>query len=96
MPHPRNPNPRKIAIPKVRDDRNPVEYRIKLTPKTHDELLLYQQLYRQTYGQDIDARDLLEPIIRRFLENDRGFRRFKKQGGEVLQSKSPDNPRTSR
>ena len=71
MPH--------IAIPKVRDDRGPVEYRIKLDPKTNDDLLLYRELYQRTYGQRIDAKDLLEPIIRRFLDNDRGFRKFKKQ-----------------
>ena len=71
MPH--------IAIPKVRDDRPPVEYRVKLDPNLNDELLLYRQLYVRTYGQEIEAKDLLEPIVRRFLASDRSFRKFKRQ-----------------
>jgi len=71
MPH--------IAIPKVRDDRPPVEYRVKLDPSLNDELMLYRHLYVRTYGQEIDAKDLLEPIVRRFLAADRSFRKFKKQ-----------------
>ena len=69
----------KLAIPKVRDDRQPVEYRVRLDPKVNDDLLLYQQLYQQTYGQAIEVKDLLEPIVSRFLANDRCFRQFKKQ-----------------
>lgn len=68
----------KIAIPKVRDDRPPVEYRVRLDPALKDELLLYRQLYVQTYGQEIEAKDLLEPILRRFLATDRAFRQFRK------------------
>ena len=81
-----------IAIPKVRDDRSPVEYRIKLDPKTHDDLLLYRKLYQQTYGQEIEPKNLLEPIIRRFLDNDRGFRRFKKQANGGAPSKPAESP----
>ena len=68
-----------ITIPKVRDDRPPVEYRVRLDPSLNDELLLYRQLYVRTYGQEIEPKDLLEPIVRRFLAADRSFRRFKKQ-----------------
>ena len=68
-----------IAIPKVRDDRPAVEYRVRLDPSLNDELLLYRQLYVRTYGQEIDPKDLLEPIVRRFLAADRSFRKFKKQ-----------------
>lgn len=68
-----------IAIPKVRDDRPAVEYRVKLDPSLNDELLLYRQLYVRTYGQEIEAKDLLEPIVRRFLAADRTFRKFKRQ-----------------
>ena len=68
-----------IAIPKVREDRPPVEYRVRLDPSLNDELLLYRQLYVRTYGQEIDPKDLLEPIVRRFLAADRSFRKFKKQ-----------------
>ncbi len=67
-----------IAIPKVRDDRTPVEYRVRLDPNLNDQLLLYRQLYMQTYGQEIEAKDLLEPILRRFLATDRAFRQFRK------------------
>lgn len=77
-----------IAIPKVRDDRSPVEYRIKLDPKVNDDLLLYQKLYKQTYGQEIEARELLEPIIHRFLDNDRGFRKFRRQQGGKSEKRS--------
>lgn len=69
----------RIAIPKVRDDRPPIEYRVKLDPSLNDELLLYRRLYVQTYGQEIEAKDLLEPIVRRFLASDRLFRKFRKQ-----------------
>lgn len=68
----------RIAIPKVRDDRPPVEYRVRLDPGLNDELLLYRQLYVQTYGQEIEAKDLMEPILRRFLTTDRAFRQFRK------------------
>jgi hypothetical protein len=68
----------RIALGKIRDDRAPIEYRLKLEAALNDELLLYQQLYSQAYGQAIEPKDLLEPIIRRFLANDRAFRKFKK------------------
>jgi len=72
----------KLAIPRVRDDRQPVEYRVRFDPKLNDDLLLYQKLYQQTYGQQIEVKDLLEPIVRRFLANDRGFRQFKKAAAQ--------------
>lgn len=74
----------RLAIPQVRDDRSPVEYRIRLDPATHDDLLLYQRLYERTYAQKIEPKDLIEPILRRFLANDRAFRRFKREsrGGD--------------
>ena len=81
----------RIAIPKVRDDRSPTEYRVKLDPSVHDDLMLYHQLYEKTYGQQIETKDLLEPIISRFLANDRGFRRFKKEHGRTA-SGSIDKP----
>jgi len=68
----------RLAIPKVRDDRAPVEYRLRLDPALNDDLELYRKLYTQTYGQEVEAKDLLEPILRRFLANDRGFRQFKR------------------
>lgn len=71
----------RLSIPKVRDDRDPVEYRLRLEPRLNDELAMYRQLYVRTYGQDVETKDLLEPILRRFLATDREFRRFKKQGG---------------
>lgn len=79
----------RIAIPRVRDDRPAVEYRVKLEPSLNDELLLYRRLYVQTYVQEIEAKDLLEPIIRRFLTSDRLFRRFKKQNGRTAQPSTP-------
>ena len=68
----------RIAIPKVRDDRPAIEYRVRLEPGLNDELLRYRQLYVQTYGQEIEAKDLIEPIVRRFLSTDRAFRQFRK------------------
>ncbi len=68
-----------IALPKLRDDRPPVEYRVRLDPGLNEDLLLYRRLYVQTYGQEIEPKDLLEPIVRRFLATDRSFRKFKKQ-----------------
>lgn len=68
----------RMAIPKVRDDRTPVEYRLRLDPTLNDELELYRQLYVKTYGQEVETKDLLEPILRRFLANDRGFRQYKR------------------
>jgi hypothetical protein len=68
----------RIAIPQVRDDRPAVEYRIRLDPKLNDELALYGRLYQETYGQPIDPKALLEPIVRRFLATDRELRRFRR------------------
>ena len=79
-----------IAIPKVRDDRPLVEYRVRLDPSLNDELLLYRQLYVRTYGQEIEPKDLLEPIVRRFLAADRSFRVFKRQ--HAGKSPSPPTP----
>lgn len=86
----------RIAIPKVRDDRTPVEYRIKLDPKINDDLLLYQKLYERTYGQRIEPKDLLEPIVQRFLANDRGFRRFKKEHSGSSASKTSESSAPAR
>ncbi len=58
----------KIALPKLRDDRPPVEYRVRLDPALNDELLFYRRHYMQTYGQEIEPKDLLEPIVRRFWQ----------------------------
>lgn len=69
----------RLTIPKVRDDRPAIEYRVRIDPSLNDELLLYRTLYVQSYGQEIEAKDLLEPIVRRFLAADRVFRKFKKQ-----------------
>lgn len=68
----------RLAIPKVRDDRAHVEYRLRIDPALNDELELYRQLYVQTYGQEVEIKDLLEPMLRRFLAGDRGFRQFKR------------------
>ena len=73
----------RIAIPKVRDDRPAVEYRVRLDPKLNDELLLYGRLYQIAYGQPIEPKDLLEPIVRRFLAGDREFRRFRRGRADV-------------
>ena len=69
----------RIAIPKVRDDRPAVEHRVRLDPSVNEQLLLYRELYVQTYGQQIEAKDLLEPIVRRFLATDRAFQKFRRQ-----------------
>lgn len=69
----------RLAIPRVRDDRDPVDYRLRIEPQLNDELMLYRQLYIRTYGQEVETKDLLDPIIRRFLATDREFRRFKRQ-----------------
>lgn len=73
----------RLSIPKVRDDRDPVEYRLRLEPRLNDELVMYRQLYVRTYGQEVETKDLLEPILRRFLATDREVRRFKKQRGDA-------------
>lgn len=80
----------RLAIPKVRDDRPAIEYRVKIDPSLNDELLLYRALYVQSYGQEIEAKDLLEPIVRRFLASDRVFRKFKKQN--IRAGHSPHAP----
>lgn len=68
----------RMAIPKIRDDRKSVEYRIRLEPEVDDQLQLYRKLYTGSYGQQIETKELLEPIIRRFLAADRAFQKFKK------------------
>lgn len=83
----------RIAIPKLRDDRPPVEYRVRLDPALNDELLQYQRLYVQTYGQEIEPKDLIEPIVRRFLGNDRAFRQFRKR--KPRDTPAPSTPRPS-
>ncbi len=69
----------RIAIPKVRDDRPAVEHRVRLDPSVNEQLLLYRELYVQTYRQQIETKDLLEPIVRRFLATDRAFQKFRRQ-----------------
>ena len=81
----------RISIPRVRDDRDSTEYRLRLDPQLNDDLLAYRQFYIRTYGQEIEPKDLLEPIIRRFFANDRGFRQFKRKGGRTP-SAAPATP----
>jgi hypothetical protein len=78
----------RISIPKVRDDRDTTEYRLRLDPQLNDDLLAYRQFYIRTYGQEIEPKDLLEPIIRRFFANDRGFRQFKRKGSRTSSAAS--------
>ena len=90
----------RIAIPPVRDDRPAAEYRVRLDPKLNDELLLYGRLYQQAYGQPIEPKDLLEPIVRRFLATDREFRRFRRSQSATMTLPSggllpPDDDRTT-
>lgn len=82
----------RIAIPQVRDDRPPVEYRVRLDPKLNDELTAYGRLYQETYGQTIDTKDLLGPIVRRFLAGDREFKRFRKRKSTAVAVAVRDAP----
>ncbi len=85
----------RIAIPQIRDDRKPVEYRIRLDPEVDDQLQLYRKLYTQTYNQQIEAKELLAPIICRFLENDRSFAVFKRQHQKTKTVSNPSGTATS-
>ena len=85
----------RISIPKVRDDRVSTEYRVRLDPQLNDDLLAYRQFYVRTYGQEIEPKDLLEPIIRRFFASDRGFRQFKRKSGSAAAGAATSPPSSS-
>ncbi|MDE3114303.1 MAG: DUF2274 domain-containing protein [Pseudomonadota bacterium] len=54
-------------------DRVPVKLTITVEPDLHKALLIYADLYRETYAQEEPVQTLIPYMLREFLDADRGF-----------------------
>ena len=54
-------------------DRVPVKLTITVEPDLHKALLIYADLYRETYAQEEPVQTLIPYMLREFLDTDRGF-----------------------
>lgn len=54
-------------------DRVPVKLTITVEPDLHKALLIYAELYRETYGQEEPVQTLIPYMLREYLDADRGF-----------------------
>ena len=54
-------------------DRVPVKLTVTVEPDLHKALLVYAELYRETYGEQEPVQSLIPYMLREFLDADRGF-----------------------
>ena len=59
-------------------DRVPVKLTVTVEPDLHKALLVYAELYRETYGEQEPVQSLIPYMLREFLDADRGFARAAK------------------
>ena len=54
-------------------DRVPVKLTITVEPDLHKALLIYAELYCETYGEQEPVQSLIPYMLREYLDADRGF-----------------------
>ncbi len=60
-------------------DRTPVKIGTTVSPELNRALHLYADLYSATYGEAETVPELIPYILARFLDNDRGFAKARKE-----------------
>jgi hypothetical protein len=61
-------------------DRTPVKLTMNVLPDLHRALQEYARLYANAYGVEEPVGDLIPAMLERFLESDRAFAAWRKQG----------------
>ena len=62
-------------------DRTPVKIAISVPPTLNQALADYASLYASTYGSDEPLAELIPEMLHAFLESDKAFIRWRRQGG---------------
>lgn len=71
----------KLKLGPLSDDR-PVKLTVELPATVHRDLLAYAAaLAAETGGSPVTPEKLVAPMLARFMDTDRGFRRQRTQGG---------------
>lgn len=66
-----------LKLPKL-PKRTPVKINIVLNPATHDAMVDYARIYKETYGNKESIEELIPYIVESFLGNDRAFKKARK------------------
>ena len=66
----------KLRLGPVLSER-PVRITIELAATVHRDLLAYADALKQETGQDVEAVQLVGPMLARFMATDRGFTRLR-------------------
>ena len=70
----------KLKLGPLADDR-PVKLAVELPAAVHRDLMAYAAaLAAETGGQPVAPEKLVAPMLARFMETDRGFRKHRAQG----------------
>lgn len=56
-------------------ERTPIKLTIAALPELHERLVIYAELYRQTYGVEEPLTELIPHMLDAFLASDRAFTR---------------------
>tara|TARA_B100002049_G_scaffold229110_1_gene204314 strand:+ start:53057 stop:53272 length:216 start_codon:yes stop_codon:yes gene_type:complete len=51
----------------------------KVDESLHDDLVLYKDLYKSVYGEDVAMNVVVEELLKTVLGKDKDFQRYKKQ-----------------
>lgn len=62
-------------------DRTPIKISIAILPELHQRLIVYSEIYAQTYGSEEPIADLIPAMLSAFLDSDREFIRAERRPG---------------
>lgn len=63
-------------------ERTPVRITLSIPPALNQMLADYAALYARTYGSDEPLAELIPAMLGAFLESDKTFARWRREGGE--------------
>ena len=56
-----------------------VQMSIKIDSSVHEDLNLYRELYRASYGEEVSQNVVVEELLKTVIAKDKGFQKFKKE-----------------
>ena len=69
----------KLKIAALQDER-PIKVTVELPAAVHRDLVAYAEALKRENGQTVsDPRQLIAPMLKRFMATDRAFKRFRRQ-----------------